>query len=166
MELRVSTRVGCVIVSFAGRIDLLSVSTVQRTLLKELSREPDGLVCDLSGVGHLDPVCATVFATVINHPSSRWPATSFALCNAQQQVADLLNRLQVPDFLPVHATLEAALDAIAVRPPYLRDELPLAPNLSAPAVARAFVGTPASPGSSPNPTIPGWSGRCCWPTSW
>ena len=37
----------------------------------------DRLVCDLSGVDHLDPVCATIFATVANHPASRWPGTNW-----------------------------------------------------------------------------------------
>jgi anti-sigma regulatory factor (Ser/Thr protein kinase) len=80
-----------------------------------------------------------VFATVVNHPASRWPTTGFALCGAQPQVAELLGRLQVPDFLPVHASIEKALDAVFARPPYLREELTLAPTLSAPAAARAFV---------------------------
>lgn len=53
--------------------------------------------------------------------------------------AETLNRLQVPDFFPVHASLDEALDAVFARPPYLRDELLLAPTLSAPAAARAFV---------------------------
>jgi hypothetical protein len=97
-----------------------------------------GLICDLSGVDHLDPVCATVFATVVNHPSTRWPTTGFAFCGAQPPVAEILGRLQVPDFLPVYASVEEALDAVVVRPPYLRDELVLAPTPTAPAAARAF----------------------------
>jgi anti-sigma regulatory factor (Ser/Thr protein kinase) len=80
-----------------------------------------------------------VFATVINHPSSRWPATGFALCGARPQVAEVLGRLRVPDFLPVYASLDEALDAVLARPPYLRDELLLVPTLTAPAAARAFI---------------------------
>ena len=139
MEILHATHDGCVIVGFTGNIDLLSVSQVQRALLKELAEQPDGLICDLSGVDHLDPVCATVFATVVNHPASRWPATGFALCGAQPQVAEVLGRLQVPDFLPVYPSVDEALDAVVARPTYLRDELPLAPTPTAPAAARAFV---------------------------
>jgi hypothetical protein len=54
-------------------------------------------------------------------------------------VAATLGRLQVPQFLPLYASLEEALDAAVDRPPYLRDELRLAPTLTAAAVARAHV---------------------------
>ena len=99
MEIQRSTRDGCVVVAFTGSIDLFSVSQVQRALLKDFSDQPLALICDLAGVDTLDPVCATVFSTVANHPASRWPDTSFLLCGA--------------------------------RPPYLRDELRLAPTPTA-----------------------------------
>ena len=139
MEIHHATQDGCVIATFTGSINLFSVSAVQRTLLKDLAEQPYGLICDLSGVEHLDPVCLAVFATVVNHPASRWPATGFALCCAHPQVAELLGRLRVPDFLPVYASVDEALDAVFARPPYLRDELLLAPTPTAPAAARAFV---------------------------
>jgi anti-anti-sigma regulatory factor/anti-sigma regulatory factor (Ser/Thr protein kinase) len=139
MEIHHATRASCVLVTFVGRIDLFSVSAVQRTLLKDLAEQPPGLICDLSGVEHLDPVCATVFATVVNHPASRWPTTGFALCGAQPPVAETLGRLQVPDFLPLYASVEEALDAVVGRPRYILDELLLAPTRTAPAAARVFV---------------------------
>ena len=96
MEIQHSAKDGCLVVALAGSIDLFSVPQVQRALLKDLSEQPFALICDLSGVPHLDPVCAGVFATVVNHPASRWPATSFALCGAHPPVAEILNRLQAP----------------------------------------------------------------------
>jgi anti-anti-sigma factor len=139
MEIQRTTQDGCLVVAFAGTIDLTSVSWIQRTLLKELSERPFALVCDLSGVSNLDPVCAAVFATVANHPSSRWPDTGFLLCGAQPSVAQTLSRLQVPHFLHLYANVEEAVDAAVARPPYLRDELLLAATPTAPAAARAFV---------------------------
>jgi anti-anti-sigma factor len=139
MEIQRSTKDGCVILALTGSIDLLSVPVVQRALLKEFSQQPYALICDLSGVDHLDRVCATVFATVANHPASRWPATGFALCAARAPVAEILDRLQLPDFVPIHADLDQALAAVFARPPYLREELVLAPTPSAPAAARGFV---------------------------
>jgi anti-anti-sigma factor len=139
MEIQRTTQDGCLVVTFAGTIDLSSVSWIQRTLLKELSERPFALVCDLSGVPALDPVCASVFATVANHPSSRWPDTGFLLCGAQPSVAQILSRLQVPHFLHLYANVSEAIDAALARPPYLRDELRLAPTPTAPAAARAFV---------------------------
>jgi anti-anti-sigma regulatory factor/anti-sigma regulatory factor (Ser/Thr protein kinase) len=139
MEIQHSTKDGCLVVTFTGSIDLFSVAQVQRAMLKDLSQEPFALICDLSGVQELDPVCATVFATVANHPSSRWPATSFLLCCAQPSVAETLGLLTVPHFLQLYASLEDAVDAAVARPPYLRDELVLAPTPTAAAAARAFV---------------------------
>ncbi|MFL6102677.1 MAG: ATP-binding protein [Actinomycetes bacterium] len=139
MEIQHSTKDGCQVVTLTGSIDLFSVPRIQRALVKDLSDEPFALICDLSGVDTLDPVCATVFATVANHPSSRWPATSFLLCGAQPPVAEILGLLTVPHFLQLYASLQDALDAAVARPPYLRDELVLAPIPTAAAAARAFV---------------------------
>jgi len=86
MQIQHSTQHGCVIVDLTGRFDLASVARVQRTLLKHLSDQPPAVICDLAGVRYLDPVFATVFSTVANHPVSRWPTTSLLLCAAQPQV--------------------------------------------------------------------------------
>lgn len=139
MEIQHSTTDGCQVVTLTGSIDLFSVPEIQRALLKVLSEEPYALICDLSGVQRLDPVCASVFATVANHPASRWPATSFLLCCAQPPVAEILGLLTVPHFLQLYASLQEALDAAVARPPFLRDELVLAPIPTAVAAARAFV---------------------------
>jgi anti-anti-sigma regulatory factor/anti-sigma regulatory factor (Ser/Thr protein kinase) len=139
MEIQHSTRDGCVVVALTGSIDLFSVSEIQRALLKDLSDQPFALICDLAGVDTLDPVCATVFSTVANHPASRWPDTSFLLCGAQPPVAEILDRLQVPHFLRLYADVDEAIDEAMARPPYLRDELRLDPTPAAAAAARAFV---------------------------
>jgi anti-sigma regulatory factor (Ser/Thr protein kinase)/anti-anti-sigma regulatory factor len=139
MEIQHSIQDGCVVVAFTGTIDLFSVSQVQRALLKDLTDQPYALICDLAGVDSLDPVCATVFSTVANHPASRWPDTSFLLCGAQAPVAAILSRLAVPHFLRMYDDVDEAIDEAIARPPYLRDELRLAPTSSAPAAARAFT---------------------------
>jgi anti-anti-sigma regulatory factor len=139
MQIQHSTQHGCLIVALTGSIDLSTVSQVQRALLKDLSTQPDALICDLSAVDVLDPVCATVFATVANHPASRWPTTSLLLCGAQPPVAAILGRLQVPHFLRLYPGVEDGLDDVLARPSYLRAELLLAPTPKAAAAARAFV---------------------------
>jgi anti-anti-sigma regulatory factor len=139
MEIQHSMCDGCLVVTFIGSIDLFSAPRIRRTLLKDLAEQPYALICDLSGVDHLDPVCATIFATVANHPASRWPGTNFLLSGARPPVAEILHRLQVPHFLALYSGVDEALDAVFARPPYLREELLLAPTLSAPAAARAFI---------------------------
>jgi anti-anti-sigma regulatory factor/anti-sigma regulatory factor (Ser/Thr protein kinase) len=139
MEIQHSMSDGCLVVALTGSIDPFSAPQVQRALLKDLSHEPFALICDLSGVGHLDPICATLFTTAANHPSSRWPTTNFLLCGAQPAVAQTLHRLRVPKFLQLYAGVGEALEEVFARPPYLRDELLLAPTPTAAAAARAFV---------------------------
>jgi anti-sigma regulatory factor (Ser/Thr protein kinase) len=51
----------------------------------------------------------------------------------------VLERLAVPHFLPLYGSVDQALDHVAARPPYLRDELRLAPTATAPAAARLYV---------------------------
>jgi anti-anti-sigma factor len=139
MRIEQSTRDGCVVVTLRGRIDISTVSQVQRVLLKQLNRHPFALICDLSGVESLDPVCATIFSTVANHPSSHWPGTSFLLSSARPAVADVLEGLQVPHFLRLQDTVDHAVREAYAQPPYLRDELRLAPTPSAPGAARRFI---------------------------
>jgi anti-anti-sigma regulatory factor/anti-sigma regulatory factor (Ser/Thr protein kinase) len=139
MQIDHSTRDGCIVVALTGHVNLFSAPHIQRVLLKDLSERPYAIICDLRGVESFDPVCATVFSTVANHPSSDWPTVSFLLCGARPPVAEVLNRLAVPHFLPLYDTLEEALDHVAGVPPFLRDELPLAATATAPAAARLYV---------------------------
>jgi anti-anti-sigma factor len=139
MQIDRTMRDGCIVVTISGSINLFTAPQVQRVLLKDLADRPYAIVCDLTGVDAIDPVCATVFSTVANHPSSDWPATAFLLCGARAGVARELERLAVPHFLPLYDTVDSALDRVAARPPYLKDELRLAPTGTAPAAARLYV---------------------------
>jgi anti-anti-sigma factor len=139
MEIDHAMRDGCVVVRLTGPINPFTAPRIQRELLKDLAERPYGIICDLTGVESIDPVCATVFSTVANHPSSDWRTTSFALCGAGPAVAEVLDRLAVPHVLPLYDSVEDALDQITARPPFLRDELRLAPTTTAPAAARLYV---------------------------
>ena len=78
MDIQHSTKDGRLVVALTGSIDLFSVSQIRRALFKDLSEQPYALICDLSGVDHLDPVCAAVFATVVNHPGQ--PLAGYQCC--------------------------------------------------------------------------------------
>jgi anti-anti-sigma factor len=140
MQITHFTRDGCLVVALTGKITVATAPQIQRELLKDLAEGPSAIICDLSGVDTLDPVCATVFATVANHPVSRWPATSLLLCGGQPAVAKVLGSLGVRHVLPLYDNLQEAIDAAGARPGYLRDELRLAPTPTAVAAARRFVG--------------------------
>jgi anti-anti-sigma regulatory factor len=133
------TQEGCAVVAFHGRLDLPSVPRFRRVLLKRLAEHPVAVICDLSGLSAIDPACATVFATVANHPVSGWPARNLLLCAARPGVAAVLGRLRVPHFLPLHATVEDAIGNASARPRHLHEELVLGPSPTAPRAARRFV---------------------------
>ena len=139
MRIEQSTRDGCTILAPVGALDLAAAASLRQMLPKRLNEHPLAVICDLSRLWSVDPTCATVFTTVANHPSSSWPGTNLLLCCAQPAVAAVLGRLGTPQFLPVHLTLEDALDQAAARPPFLRAELPLGPSPTAPGAARRFV---------------------------
>lgn len=139
MRIDQSTRDGCTILAPVGQLNLAAVPSLRQALIKRLSEHPLAVICDLSGLWSIDPACATVFTTVANHPASYWPETNLVLCCVQPAVKAVLGRLGTPQFLPVHASLEDALNQAAARPPYLRAELPLGPSATAAAAARRFV---------------------------
>jgi anti-anti-sigma regulatory factor len=139
MEIERTWRDGCVVVALTGQLNLFTAPQVQRTLRKELGEQPLAVICDLTGVDLVDPVCANLFSTVANHPASRWPGTTFLLCGAQPGVAEILGRLRVPQFVRVCRDVDDALDRAFARPPYLVEQLHLAPTPTAQAAARRFV---------------------------
>jgi anti-anti-sigma factor len=139
VEIEQSARDGCTVLALHGRLDRRSAPRLQRVLRKRLAEQPVAVVCDLSGLDALDPDCAGLFTVAAHHPSSSWPDTPLLLCGARPAVANALARLGVPRFVPVHASLDDAVQDAGRRPPYLRDELRLPPSPAAPATARRFV---------------------------
>jgi LuxR family maltose regulon positive regulatory protein len=139
MQIGHATRDGCLVVTLTGQITVSNAPQIQRALLKGLAEQPLAVICDLGGVDALDPVCASIFATVANHPASGWPTASLLLCQAKPDVAEVLDGLRVRHALPLYDTLQAAVDAAVERPGYLRDTLRLAPTPAAAAAGRRFV---------------------------
>src|SRR4029453_14349949 len=89
MRIQQSSRQGCVVLSLAGRLDLAAAPRPQRAILKQLVQQPPAVICDLSQVEAIDPLCAGVF-TSIRHPALSWPGTALILCGAHPAVADTL----------------------------------------------------------------------------
>jgi LuxR family transcriptional regulator, maltose regulon positive regulatory protein len=140
MQITHSTRDGCLVVALTGQITVATAPQVQRALLRDLFEAPLAVICDLTGVDAIDPVCAAVFAAVANHPAGRRPGTTLLLCGAQPAVAEVLGGLGVRHAVPLYDSLQQAHAAAVDRPGYLRDELGLAPIPVAVDAARRFVG--------------------------
>jgi anti-sigma B factor antagonist len=140
VHIQQSARDGCIVVTLTGDLDIAAAPKVQRALLKGLAEQPDAVICDLSKVARIDPVCASVFAAVAHRPRSRWPASSLLLCGARPAVAEVLRRQDMARVLPIFDTLDQAVAQARSRPPLLRERRRLVPTLQAVPTARGFVG--------------------------
>jgi anti-anti-sigma regulatory factor len=142
-----STRDGCTIITLTGHLDRAAVPRLQQLLLGRLREQPIAVICDLSEVWTLDPASASVFATAAHHPASGWIAPKLLLCCAQPAIATMLAGLPAPHRLPLHPSVEDAInqafqdaiDQVLNHPLWLQHELELAPSPTAPAAARRFV---------------------------
>jgi anti-anti-sigma factor len=139
MQIEQSARDGCIVLTLTGDLDIAAAPQVQRALLRCLARQPDAVICDLSRVAAIDPVCTGVFSAVAHRPRSRWPDSSLLLCCAQPAVAAVLLRQGMPRVLPICDTLDQAVAQAHSRPPFLRERLRLVPTLDAITTARWFV---------------------------
>src|SRR5829696_3801021 len=138
MDIRRSGRQGCVVLTLVGRLDLAAAPQVQRVILKELAEPPPAIICDLSRLEGIDPLCAGVF-TSIRHPALGWPGTALVLCGTPPAVAEVLVQLGVARSLAMYPSLDEALANARTRPQRLRARLTLGPVLTAAAAGRQFV---------------------------
>src|SRR5918995_2104094 len=121
MQIEKSSHQGLVVLSLAGRIDLAAAPRLQRAVLKQLAEQPPAIVCDLSQVEAIDPLCAGVFSS-IRHPALGWPGTALVLCGAQPAVVEILVRHGVARRLALYPSLDQALANVSARPPRRRGE--------------------------------------------
>ena len=138
MRVEQSIRDGHLVLTLVGRLDLAAASLLQRTLLKRLAERPAAIVCDLSRVDGIDPLCAGIF-TAVRHPALGWPGTTLVLCRPGPQVAATLASLRGSRRPAVYDTLHEALARARERPPSLEEHIALAPVPRAASKARAFV---------------------------
>jgi anti-anti-sigma factor len=139
MRIQQSSHQGSVVLTLAGRLDLAAASELQRAILKQLAEHPPAVICDLSQVEAIDPVCAGVFIS-LRHPALGWPGTALVLCGTRRAVADTLVGQGVVRRLAMYPSLDEALANARARPPRLYERLPLGPVPTAAGAGRAFVG--------------------------
>jgi anti-anti-sigma factor len=138
MRIQQSSRRGYVVLTLAGHLDLAAAPQLQRAILKQLAEHPPAIICDLSQVEAIDPVCAGVFIS-LRHPALGWPGTALVLCGTRRAVADALIGSGVARRLAMYPSLDQALANARARPPRLSEGLPLGPVPTAAAAGRAFV---------------------------
>jgi LuxR family maltose regulon positive regulatory protein len=138
MRIQQSNRRGYVVLTLAGHLDLAAAPQLQRAMLKQLADHPPAIICDLSQVEAIDPVCAGVF-TSIRHPALGWPGTALVLCGTRRAVADVLLQQGVARRLAMYPSLDQALANARARPPRVGERLALGPVPTAAGAGRAFV---------------------------
>jgi LuxR family transcriptional regulator, maltose regulon positive regulatory protein len=138
MRIQQSSHQGCAVLTLAGRLDLAVALQLQRAILKQLAQPPPAIICDLSRVEEIDPLCAGVF-TSMRHPALGWPGTALVLCGTRPTVAEVLVQLGVARSLAMYPSLDEALANARARPQRLRARLALGPVLTAAAAGRQFV---------------------------
>jgi anti-anti-sigma factor len=129
---------GCVVLALHGRLDLAAAPQVQRAILEQLAKRWAPVICDLSQVDSIDPLCAGVF-TSLRHPALGWPGSGLLLCCAAPEVAETLTRLRAAGRLPMYHSVGEALANARSRAPHLRERLALGPVPSAARAGRVFV---------------------------
>lgn len=138
MELHRGDAGECAVLRLSGTVRPRDAPRLREALAKTLAEEPTFLVCDLSEVGGLAPVCVVVL--VAAQWTAPWPGPVVWLVGAHGQAAEALAATGAPRFLAVADSVPAALHQQDKQPPRLRERLLLAPVLSAPSLARRFTG--------------------------
>ena len=138
MRIQQSSRQGCVVLTLAGKLDLAAVPQLRRTILKQLADQPPAIICDLTQVEAIDPLCAATFSS-LRHPALGWPGTALILCGAQPAVAETISQQGLTQRLAMYPDLEQAQANARTRPPQLRERLALGPVPTAAAAGRGFV---------------------------
>ncbi|MFC7494273.1 MULTISPECIES: ATP-binding protein [unclassified Nocardioides] len=106
-------------------------------LAKAMAEGPNFVVCDLSAVHWLDPVCVATW--VAAQWSGPWPGPVVWLAGAHGQPAEALRLTGAARFLALADSTQAALAQQLKEPPRRRERLILSPEPNAPRRARQFT---------------------------
>jgi anti-sigma regulatory factor (Ser/Thr protein kinase)/anti-anti-sigma regulatory factor len=137
MELDRADAGGCAVVRISGVVRPEDAPSLREALDKAVAQVPTCLVCDLSAVTRLSPVCVAVL--VAAQWTAPWPGPVVWLAGAHGQPAEALGATGAARFLSTADSVSAALAAQDAEPRRLRERLVLAPLPTAPRHARRFA---------------------------
>jgi anti-anti-sigma regulatory factor len=126
------------VLTFEGRLDLLTAPAVHRRLLVMLAEYQQGMVCDMGRLQVTEPLTLSLFRGV-GVQAMYWPGTPVVLCCVDAEVSTWLHRLGVDRVAPVRTSLAAAMSAPRYHTPVTGDVLRLPPAGTAAQAAREFV---------------------------
>ena len=137
MELSREDNAACALLRISGSVGPFDGARLSGAVAKALADDPELVVCDLSEVDWLDPVCVAVW--VAAQWAGPWPGPVLWLAGAHGQPAEALRATGAGRFLSLAASTQDALAQQWREPPLRRDRLTLAPVPTAPARARRFA---------------------------
>lgn len=137
MELTRADTGACTVLHVSGSIGSFDAARLRTALAKTMVEGLRCIVCDLSAVTWLDPVCVAVWVSA--QWSGPWPGPVVWLVGANGQPADALRVTGAGRFLHIAESLQAAVAQQLSAPPLRRERLLLAPAPSAPGQARRFT---------------------------
>ena len=115
------------------------VQKLDMTIQLALSKEPRGVVCDLSGAGErAEPDAVEMLATAGRHVRD-WPAIPVAVACANPRVRQALRAHPLGSNLIVTESTFAAVSAVLSSPTVVVERLRLAAHPTAPSTSRSFV---------------------------
>ncbi|OBH41822.1 STAS domain-containing protein [Mycobacterium mantenii] len=128
------------ILKVEGVLDSSTYRTVRDTVIKAAIDEPRAVIVDVDGLRAPSASAWTVFTSARWHVSV-WPDVPILLVCAQPEVRRAIAAAGVTRYVPIHSTLELALDAVQSQSLQVRRRArtELARNISSLDVARGVI---------------------------
>lgn len=129
------------ILTVAGVLDSSTYRTIRDAVIKAAIDEPRAVIVDINGLHAPSASAWTVFTSARWHVSV-WPDVPILLVASAPQVRRAMSAAGVTRYVPIHATREIALDAVASQSLRMRRRAraSLARNISSLEVARSVIG--------------------------
>lgn len=129
------------ILTVAGVLDSSTYRTIRDAVIKAAIDEPRAVIVDINGLHAPSASAWTVFTSARWHVSV-WPDVPILLVASAPQVRRAMSSAGVTRYVPIHATREIALDAVASQSLRVRRRAraSLARNISSLEVARSVIG--------------------------
>jgi anti-sigma regulatory factor (Ser/Thr protein kinase) len=137
MELSRDDTDRCAVLRVSGSVRPEDAARLRDGLWKAMAEVPTCLMCDLSAVTGLSPVCVAVLVGA--QWTAPWPGPAIWLVGAHGQPAEALEATGAARFLGTADSVSAAMARQATSPPRLRERLTLPSTLSSPSRARRFT---------------------------
>jgi hypothetical protein len=118
------------VVELEGRLDLLSATRLLSVLSNQAGSGARVVVCDLSRLAAPDLARLLMVFAAAQRRSGPWPHSALHLAVPSCELARQLRGVGMSRFLPVHASVEAALHAAAADASAIHRELMLVPQAS------------------------------------